>query len=167
MGTHFDDVVDGVTLVNASQMNARFNGLDAQIVTNTDDISGMLAGTTAFSSLSFETPTPGNRQMVWRTGSAPAGVRWVLGVNNAAESGGNAGSDFFFANYDDSGALISNLWSINRATSAFTIRATSVRFTGDSIGFFGAAAIAKPNVIANPTSIATVLDQLGLANFIS
>lgn len=43
-------------------------------------------------------------------------VRWDVGVNTAAESGSNAGSDFFFNRFNDAGTYIDTPININRAS---------------------------------------------------
>jgi len=58
-----------------------------------------------------------------RTGTSN---RFAFGLNNAAESGSNAGSSLFFADYDDSGAFIGNPLIINRgSTGSIIFRSTS------------------------------------------
>ncbi|MCM2352918.1 MAG: tail fiber domain-containing protein [Pseudobdellovibrio sp.] len=42
--------------------------------------------------------------------------RWIMGVNDASESGSNAGSNFYLNSYNDAGAYLATNFSINRAT---------------------------------------------------
>ncbi|WP_376967503.1 LamG-like jellyroll fold domain-containing protein (plasmid) [Azospirillum sp. A26] len=52
--------------------------------------------------------------------------RWDIGANGVAESGANAGTDFFINRFDDAGAYIDTPFSISRATSIinFTVPPT-------------------------------------------
>lgn len=56
--------------------------------------------------------------------------RWQIGATNAAESGGNAGSDFFIFNYSDAGAVVSSPLSIVRATGQTRLSALALPLTG-------------------------------------
>jgi len=60
-----------------------------------------------------------NRNLVWLSGSS---LRWNLLCNGVAESGGNAGSNLQLQAFDDSGALISGVFSTTRSagTLSFT-----------------------------------------------
>ena len=57
---------------------------------------------------------------VFRTGTSN---RWTLGVSNAAEAGGNAGSDFQLNRYSDAGGWLANALGISRATGDVSIPA--------------------------------------------
>lgn len=59
----------------------------------------------------FNAPAGFTRQMIFRTASVN---RWTIGANATAESGGNAGSNFVFTSYDDSGASLSNVMYMRR-----------------------------------------------------
>jgi hypothetical protein len=52
-----------------------------------------------------------------------ANQRWRSGVNNTAESGSNAGSDFFWERYNDAGASLAVALLLNRATGFATFGA--------------------------------------------
>lgn len=52
--------------------------------------------------------------------------RWEFCASNGVESGSNAGSNFEFNSYDDSGSYLDTPLSINRATSLATVRELSV-----------------------------------------
>lgn len=54
-----------------------------------------------------------NRSLVWETGVTS---RWGWLTNAAAESGGNAGSNFFLQSFNDAGALLNNVMAITRST---------------------------------------------------
>ena len=49
------------------------------------------------------------------------GTRWRLGKDTTAESGSNAGSNFFLNRYDDSGTLIDTPFNIVRSTGIITL----------------------------------------------
>ena len=63
-----------------------------------------------------------NRLISYRTGALQ---RFGLYVNNTAESGSNAGSNFAIRAYDDAGTLLSTPFFINRATGNVGIGTTS------------------------------------------
>lgn len=52
--------------------------------------------------------------------------RWIIGANNTAESGSNAGSDWFINRYSDAGAYIDAPLSIKRSTGLITVTGLSV-----------------------------------------
>lgn len=52
------------------------------------------------------------RRLHFRTGNS---LRWLVGVNNSAEAGSNAGSNFVLTAYDDSGVTIDTPMVVNRA----------------------------------------------------
>ena len=60
-----------------------------------------------------------NRYIRFATNSSP---RWDIGENSEAESGGNAGSNFFFNRFDDAGAYLNTPISISRASGYVWIR---------------------------------------------
>lgn len=51
-------------------------------------------------------------------------VRWVHGVDNVAESGANAGSNWFINRYDDTGAYLGLGFAISRASGTITFGGT-------------------------------------------
>jgi hypothetical protein len=53
--------------------------------------------------------------------------RWYLGVDGTAESGSNAGSDFYLKSFDDTGATLGTPLTVNRATG-------NISFTGTLTG---------------------------------
>ena len=59
-----------------------------------------------------------NRATEYRTGTSS--IRWLVGANSAAEGGANAGSDFRFNRYDDTGGYVATPLIISRATGAAT-----------------------------------------------
>lgn len=67
-----------------------------------------------------------DRRFLFRTSGVD---RWFAGADTAAESGSNAGSNFYIRALSDAGALIGNAVVINRATMAATF-AAGVTITG-------------------------------------
>jgi hypothetical protein len=64
--------------------------------------------------------TPGNEANI--VGQRNGSTRWQLNLGNTvAESGSNAGSDFYIGRYSDAGAWINNPLVINRATGNVTM----------------------------------------------
>lgn len=56
--------------------------------------------------------------------------RWAIGAGSGAESGGNAGSNFFIQRFDDTGAAIDSPITISRSTGAVTF-ADAASVTGN------------------------------------
>lgn len=54
-----------------------------------------------------------NRVVYWNTGSA---TRWGMYADPAAESGSNAGSNFYFYSFNDAGAGLVRIFSVTRST---------------------------------------------------
>lgn len=78
--------------------------------------------------------TAGNGMSLFmQSGTAGAGQRWSFSLDNIAESGANAGSNWSLAAYDDAGIFIANRIAVNRATGAVT-------YGGVQLGPAGAAA---------------------------
>lgn len=101
-------------------------------VTLTGGVAGNVAATGQLSGTSFNigsntaTGTVANfnaaagaaRQFQVQTAGS---FRWIWGVNTTAESGGNAGSDYFMSRYSDAGAGIDSPFNISRATGLITM----------------------------------------------
>jgi len=62
-----------------------------------------------------------NRDIVFRSGSAASGDRWSLRVDNASESGADAGSDLQLLARDDSGSLLGAVFSAKRADRSLIV----------------------------------------------
>lgn len=58
--------------------------------------------------------------------------RWIFGTDTAAESGSNAGSNFFINRYNDAGTYVDTPLQINRATGNMTYanQITATKFNG-------------------------------------
>lgn len=66
---------------------------------------------------SIDGPTGTVRRRNWTTNGLN---RFGMYVNQTAEGGANVGSDFGFSAYDDAGALIGNIFAVERATQLLT-----------------------------------------------
>lgn len=90
----------------------RFDGTTGKLGQNSavtiDDTTG---------NLSITSPAGANRSFFIKTSGS---ARWEWGGNLTAESGANAGSDFFVNRYNDSGVYINTPFGINRATGTST-----------------------------------------------
>lgn len=95
-------------------------------------------------------------------------TRWVAGKNNAAETGGNVGSDYIISRFDDTGASIDNPLTITRSTGVTNILRAALAAGGGTLSFYGASLQTKPTVTgakggnAALTSLLTILATLGL-----
>jgi hypothetical protein len=69
-------------------------------------------------------------------------ARWTAGANGAAESGSNAGSDFFIERYSDAGASLGTAFSILRASGNVGIGTTAPAYPLDVIAPSGQIRIA-------------------------
>ncbi len=91
-----------------------------------------------------------------------SGLRWKFGVNGNAESGGNAGSDFFIGRYADSTAFLGTALGIYRNTGvvqfgAYTAGAMSTDSTGIISATLGAGLqVLRTNAGATAVEWATV-----------
>lgn len=63
--------------------------------------------------------------------------RWAYGVDNTAEGGANAGSNFILANFSDAGGFLSVALTVSRATGVFAFAATPT--VGGASVFHGGA----------------------------
>lgn len=105
--------------------------------------------------------TPGtNRAAVQQFNAANGVRRWQVRQDNTAESGGNSGSNLNITAYDDSGNVLLDLASFNRASGITTIPRASL--TG--VGFFGAPIATSPPVITGSrggnAALTSLLQQL-------
>jgi hypothetical protein len=74
-------------------------------------------------------------------------LMWEAGRNNAANTGGNVGSDFIILRCDDTGVPIDNPVAINRATGLVSLlHAALGTGSGGTVGFYGATAMTKQTV---------------------
>ncbi|WGN90799.1 tail fiber protein [Burkholderia phage vB_BglM_WTB] len=97
-----------------------------QVIANTNVFSLITAPAGSAKSLQFSNGAPG---------SASNSARWQISSNGAAESGGNAGSDFQIFSFDDTGNVLDTVFQITRSTSAAffskSLQAASAFFIGN------------------------------------
>lgn len=72
-------------------------------------------------------------------------VRWDLGVNGTAESGSNAGSDFFINRFSDAGTYLNTPFAITRSTGNITTSGDI--FLGASSGWLSTILAGKQSAI--------------------
>lgn len=119
-----------VASLNLGQANAwtgdqTFNGAGVGLTvannvalgaTSTNPIIGIgSSAATSGSFLQLKGPVATTRATMGFTGSS---ARWMWGVGSTAESGGNAGSNWFVERFDDAGTVIDNPLVIFRSTGA-------------------------------------------------
>jgi hypothetical protein len=83
------------------------------------------------------------RALVFLTGALN---RWVLGSDNVAESGANAGSNLYLNRYNDAGAYLDTIVSINRANGVSTF---SRQISADGAGYDPAAIRKQPALMSS------------------
>lgn len=64
----------------------------------------------------------GVRAFRFYSGAAASGLRWNVGANSTAESGANAGSDYEWNAYDDTGAFLSTPFAVRRSDGRLRTR---------------------------------------------
>ena len=82
-----------------------------------DTMTGDLIISKSLPILRLASPTVTERFLRFSTGIS---TRWDLLVNNDAESGSNVGSSLVLRRYDDSGASLGNVFSVNRQNGRLT-----------------------------------------------
>jgi hypothetical protein len=74
-----------------------------------------------------------NNQIV---GSDGGSIRWIVMVGDtAAETGGNAGSDFTIARYSDAGTVLNSPFAIVRASGLTKVQSIIYPYSSNAIGF--------------------------------
>lgn len=95
-------------------------------------------------------------------------MRWRFGADGTAESGANAGNDFSFFAYDDTGAFIGTPLAITRSSMKVKTAAEleidgALNHDGATVGFYGTTPIAKQTGVAvSDAAIHAALVALGL-----
>ena len=117
-GTATLTVASGARLLNNGSISNVGSMQNSGTITNTGTINGsggitggaVVGASVTAGSNATSTPTvtvngvAGTlRQMLFDTAGA---IRWNIGAGSTSESGANAGSDFYFARYNDAGSLI-------------------------------------------------------------
>lgn len=109
----------------------------------------------------------GNFRTLQITSGGGTNYRWLIGANNTAEGGTNAGSNFEIRAYDDAGAFLSSSLSINRSTGDVNLASATASTTttsgalkvagglGVAGDIFAANATATGATVTNITSIST------------
>lgn len=113
------------------------------------------------SDLTIDVASPYEARTLYLRGNQ---LRWNVRMDNATESGGNAGSDYAIARYSDAGAFIDNPFYIERATG-WTVATSKLL----GVGFFGAGPVTSRPVVTGAkggnaalTSLLSALNSLGL-----
>lgn len=102
-----------VSVSSNSNQVAKFDTTGLTVPVNNGQISVVSA--TGGASFGLTRPQGAYGVMNYYTG---ANQRWRVGVDNAAEGGANAGSDYIFERYNDAGASLGIAFKITRATGA-------------------------------------------------
>lgn len=71
---------------------------------------------TGYSEISINGGAGSSRNVVFRSGTGTTSVRWIAGADGIAESGGNVGSDYVIARFNDSGVYVDTPFAIYRST---------------------------------------------------
>jgi hypothetical protein len=107
-----------------------------------DTMTGDLTISKASATIVINKPDAASElQIISKTNSAP---RWLINVGNAtAETGGNVGSNFFIARFNDAGTYIDTPFSITRSTGLVSLGNVAI---GGGCGFAGSAPGSLPGV---------------------
>lgn len=111
-------------------------------------VGGQVGVNTASGNASFNLQRPAGAYGVTNYYTA-ASQRWRVGVNNTAEAGANAGSDFFVERYNDAGASLGIVVTYTRSTGAAAFGGPLSATTGTFSGALAATTI-------NGTGTATI-----------
>lgn len=131
------------------------NDTDVVHLTGAESIGGnkTFTGTPSFDSGTaiMSAPAGSNRSFRFQTSGVD---RWVFGASGAAETGSNAGSEFFINSYSDAGALLATPLTLLRASATFRWRG-SFQFSPDNTHDVGAAGFRVREVFAGNATINT------------
>jgi hypothetical protein len=95
------------------------SGTSVNMTMNTPNPNVVIGDGTVSGTLSMNGAAGNNRFIKYQSGGLD---RWAIGLNNTAESGANAGSDFVINAYTDAGAFIDTPLQITRAAfGIFTV----------------------------------------------
>lgn len=114
-----------------AKLNANFQAIDGQVYANALQTGGLNAY-----GVTFMTDATHDAGIQFVNSLAPSGqqLRWQLGMQNNAETGSNAGSDFSLAAYTDTGATLSAPLTVIRQTGAIIIGTALTAPFGSSNG---------------------------------
>lgn len=116
-------LMDGTAAVGTSALYARGDHVHPTDTSRFAVAGGTLTGGLTAPAVAVNGAAGAYRSLNFNTNGV---LRWALGEDNAAESGSNAGSNFFIARYNDAGAGLGTPVSINRANGGVTIGTLSV-----------------------------------------
>lgn len=108
----------GSNLVSISANSVKVADFNSTGLTLTAPSSVLTVNSPSGSALAGFVRTVGN--FAYTSYYTGANLRWVNGVDNGAESGGNAGSNWFLNCYNDAGSFLFQPYSISRATGVVT-----------------------------------------------
>lgn len=130
------------------------------------EVKGLFVNKTSFPTVFISGTPPTGRSVVFQSAQSN---RWGVGATSAAESGGNAGSDFNINRFNDAGAFVDTPILIRRSDGMIFIGpGPNISVNGTNLGFFGSAPITKPTVTGSRggnaalASLLTTLANLGL-----
>jgi hypothetical protein len=120
-------------------------------------IEDKFIGTSPFGGIFISPPSgDGDRSLESAAGNSAFTVfkragstRWQIGRNNAAETGGNAGSQLIIERFNDSGAAIGNPVAIDRSTGILPCKMGFALPVGSKLGAFGAVPATQPSNTGN------------------
>ena len=101
-------------------LNGATQAIDNQVKVNESAIAGINARSSIGTLFLQRGPDGGAYAQIDFTNNGGSQSRWIFFETSEAETGGNAGSNFGLANFDDTGAPLHNPISINRATGTAT-----------------------------------------------
>lgn len=148
---------------------ARFDGTTGKLIQNStvivDDSGNMTVPGVVFDLgsgagnpiISVKGAAGGVRAFRFYSGAAASGLRWNVGANSTAESGANAGSDYEWNAYDDTGAFLSTPFAVRRSDGR--IRTRTGIMLGDLVNTTTSTTVIQGtgspegSVTANPGSI--------------
>lgn len=164
------DPPGGLELPGATDRAGRFLGFDGSgdavamgapdaplgaVARSGDTMTGDLGISKTNPKLRLNSATPTTRGIEWRTNNVN---RWELMAWNDAESGANAGSTLFLRRFDDTGALLGNIFNVDRATGRMT-------FTGAVLPRVPAIDPTDANDLARKAYVDTMAPPGALAAF--
>ena len=129
------DLLQNGTTADATQIMANFNAIMSDVNANAaangvnSDITNLTALTQATAATAFvvSNTTASNRAYYAETSGS---TRWAWGADTAAESGSNAGSNWFLEAFDDAGTFIDEPIYIDRVAGGLISFSRPIAFNG-------------------------------------